>query len=243
MTTPISGSFKVADRGAVSSLLLRRESAHALLVLGHGAGTNLAHPFMQRLAAALAQAGVCSFRFNYPYSESGRGGMDGERVRLETVQAAVAAARDAAPDLPCFVGGHSMSGRMATLAASRGLLEDAAGIVGFAFPLHPWGKPGTARANHLAELSLPALFISGTRDRLADAKLWPDIVASLGASACLHLLDGADHGFKVLKRSGRTHDEMLAEAAAATGDWTATVHSSQAMPTQPWTRGSHRTQE
>lgn len=218
--TEVSGSFQVSShRGSVSSVLLRPPRSRALLVLGHGAGTNVCHPFMETLARALADAGVATFRFNYPYSESGRGGMDGERVRLATVQAAVAAAKETAPDLPTFAGGHSMSGRMTTLAVSKGMVDSLCGIVAFAFPLHQPGRPNTARAQHLAEVDVPILCLSGDRDRMATWDLLRGAVDGLPATARLHALEGADHGFKVLKRSGRTTDEVLAEAARVTSDW------------------------
>lgn len=154
--------------------------------------------------------------------------MDGGRGVLETVRVAVPAAWNALLDLPCLAGGHSVSGRITTQANSPKLLGEATGNV--TFPLYPSGKPCTARGNHLAELSLPALFISGPRDRLAGSKLWPDILASPGACASLQLLDGADHGFHLLKRSCRSHVEILSETAAATGDWTAMLYSSYNIP-------------
>ncbi len=218
----VVGSFEVsAERGCVSSVLLRPPEARALLVLGHGAGTNARHSFMEHLATALAVAGVATFRYNYPYSESGRGGMDGERVRLATVRAAVAAAKSTAPDLPTCAGGHSMSGRMTTLAASQGLIDGLSGIVAYAFPLHQPRRPDTKRAEHLAQVDVPLLFVSGDRDRMARLDLLRDVVRDLPAEAQLNVLKGADHGFKVLKRSGRTTGEVLAEAARVTADWMA----------------------
>lgn len=216
------GSFEVsAERGCVTSLLLHPANARALLVLGHGAGTNARHPFMVRLARALASEGVATFRYNYPYSEAGRGGMDGERVRLATVQAAVAAAEKSAPCLPVFAGGHSMSGRMTTLAASRGLNDGLSGIVAYAFPLHQPGRPDTTRARHLAEVDVPLLFLSGDRDRMAGLDLLRGATGKVPTRTRLHVLEGADHSFKVLKRSGRTTDDVLAEAARATSTWMA----------------------
>lgn len=215
-------SFKVSDeRGTVSTVLLHPPAAHALLVLGHGAGTNAEHPFMEQLARALAVSGVATIRFNYPYSESRRGGMDGERVRLTTVQAAVAAANVSAPDLPRFAGGHSMSGRMATLAVSEGVVDGLAGVVAYAFPLHQPRRPDMARARHLAGVDVPILFISGDRDRMARLDLLRRAIGDFAANARLHPVKGADHSFKVLNRSGRTLDSVLAEAARVTADWMA----------------------
>ena len=224
MTSGVAGSFEVSPkRGGVSSILLRPPAARALLVLGHGAGTNARHPFMERLAQALAAVDLATFRYNYPYSQAGRGGMDGERLRLATVQAAVTSARRAAPNLLLFAGGHSMSGRMTTLAAARGLLDDLAGIVALAFPLHPAGRLGAERAQHLVHVAEPMLFLSGDRDRLADLDLLRASVAGLHPPSRLHVLEGADHAFKVLKRSTRTTDAVLAEAAGATARWIASA--------------------
>lgn len=192
-------------------------------MLGHGAGTNARHPFMERLAQALVAAGVATFRYNYPYSEAGRGGMDGECVRLTTVHAAVVSARKAVPDLPLFAGGHSMSGRMTTLAAARGLLNDLAGIVAFAFPLHQAGRPDIARVQHLDEFTTPLLFLSGDRDRMAQLDLLGTATASLSSPTHLHVLQGADHSFETLKRSGRTADDVLTEAASTAARWMLSV--------------------
>ena len=224
MTSGVVGSFEVSpERGGVSSILLRPPAARALLVLGHGAGTNVCHPFMERLAQALAAVDLATFRYNYPYSQAGRGGMDGERVRLATVQAAVTSARRAAPDLPLFAGGHSMSGRMTTLAAARGLLNDLAGIVALAFPLHQAGRPDIARAQHLGECSAPLLFLSGDHDRMARLDLLRAAITGVPDPVRLHVLRGADHSFKVLQRSGRTADDVLAEAAGTTARWIGSV--------------------
>ncbi len=215
------GSFTPStDRDRVSSILLQPPDAHALLVLGHGAGTRLDHPFMHGMADALGTEGIATFRYNYPYSEAGRGGMDAERVRLETVCAAIDAATSAAPHLPRFAGGHSMSGRMTTLAAAQGLIENLHGLVAFAFPLHRAGHPDDTRADHLINVAFPILFVSGTRDRLADTNLLKDTIASLNPPTALELIKDADHGFQVPKRSGRTHQDIVKEVARITADWT-----------------------
>src|SRR4051812_28221185 len=166
--------------------------AQQALVLGHGAGSTLQHRLMERLSVALAAVGVATFRFNYPYSERGRG-MDAEPVRLATVRAAAACAAEQASGLPLFAGGHSMSGRMFTLAQSKQPISGIRGLVCFAFPLHS-GAPNVARAAHLSALRVPLLFLSGTRDKMADKGLWSQVVAGLPA-ATLHWVETADHGF------------------------------------------------
>ena len=203
------------EKGEVSALIARPGGAEAMLVLGHGAGTNMRHAFMQGLSDALNDAGIATFRFNFPYSEKG-GGMDGERVRLATVRAAVATALNHANGLPVFAGGHSMSGRMFSMACSQELMDGLKGIVFFAFPLHA-GKPNSERAAHLQDVSVPMLFLSGQRDRMADLKLLEPVVRGLN-TATLHVVDTADHGFKVLKRRN-TDEPVLEELARVAGQW------------------------
>ena len=203
------------EKGEVSALIARPDGAKALLVLGHGAGTNLRHAFMQDLSEALNDAGIATFRFNYPYSERG-GGMDGEKVRLATVRAAVATALNHADGLPVFAGGHSMSGRMVSMACSQEPMDGLKGIVFFAFPLHA-GKPSAERAVHLQDVSAPMLFLSGQRDKMADMKLLQPVIRGLN-NATLHVVDTADHGFKILKRRN-TDEPVLEELARVAGEW------------------------
>lgn len=203
------------EKGEVSALIAKPNGAEALLVLGHGAGTNMRHAFMQDLSDGLNDAGIATFRFNYPYSERG-GGMDGEKVRLATVRAAVATALDHANGLPVFAGGHSMSGRMVSMACSHEPMDGLKGIVFFAFPLHA-GKPSAERAVHLQDVPVPMLFLSGQRDKMADMKLLEPVVRGLN-QATLHVVDTADHGFKVLKRRN-TDEPVLEELARVAGGW------------------------
>lgn len=203
------------EKGEVSALLAKPGGAKALLVLGHGAGTNMRHDFMQGLSDALNAVGIATLRFNYPYSEKG-GGMDGEKVRLATVRAAIALAQKQVKNLPVFVGGHSMSGRMFSMAVSEEAIEGLKGIVFFAFPLYA-SKPNTERAEHLKQVTVPMLFLSGDRDKMADLKLLAPVVKQL-KNATLHALDTADHGFKVLKRRA-TEEPVLDEAARVASEW------------------------
>lgn len=192
-------------------------AAHALLVLGHGSGTNMRHRFMEELSDELNEAGVATFRFNYPYSEKG-GGMDGEKVRLATVRAAIETAKENADGLPVFAGGHSMSGRMVSTAYARQPVEGLRGIVFFAFPLHS-SKKNTERAEHLKAVEVPMLFLSGQRDSMADLDLLQPVVDDL-ATATLHVVDTADHGFKVLKRRN-TDEPVMEELARVSAEWMA----------------------
>jgi predicted alpha/beta-hydrolase family hydrolase len=205
--------------GEVSALLVRPDRARWLYVFGHGAGAGMRHRFMEEAAAVLAGHGIATFRYQFPYVEQGSRRIDPQPILLSTARSAVAAARDAAGDLPLLAGGKSMGGRMTSLAASKEPLLDVKGIVFFGFPLHPAGEPATERGQHLAAVPNPMLFLQGTRDKLADLGLLRPVVEGLGARATLHVVEGADHGFDVLKRSGRTSADVLEELAQATVSW------------------------
>jgi predicted alpha/beta-hydrolase family hydrolase len=206
------------QKGEVSSLLMRPEGSKWLLVLGHGASTNMRHPTLQTISERLADFGIATFRYNFPYSEAG-GGRNSNAVCMETVRAAVVAAHCAAGNLPILAGGHSFSGRMTSMAAAEEPLPHVRGLVFFAFPLHAAGEPATDRADHLAGVTVPMLFLSGTRDALAELKLLKPVCRKLGCGATLHLLDTADHGFKVLKRSRQTDEDVFVEIARVVSEW------------------------
>ena len=205
------------EQGEVSSLLTRPDNAQWLLVLGHGASTNMRHVTLQTIAERLADVGIATFRYNFPYSERG-GGRNSNAVCQETVRSAVAAAHTVASDLSILVGGHSFSGRMSSMAAAEAPLEGVRGLVFFAFPLHPSGKPSTERAAHLNDVTIPMLFLSGTRDKLGELDLLQPTCDQID-KATLHLLDTADHGFKILKRSRNTDEDVFVEMARVINEW------------------------
>ena len=208
------------EQGRVSALFLRPQRAKALLILAHGAGTDMRHHFMEDLSQALAGQGIATFRYNFPYKEKGGGGGPNSKVVLAaTVRAAAAAAAKTAPDLPLFGGGKSLGGRMTSLASSEGPLPKVKGLVFFGFPLHPSGKPATERAEHLSRVAAPMLFLQGPRDTLATPELLVPIVKRLGKLATLHMVEGADHGFKVLKSSGRSEADVIQELAEVAATW------------------------
>src|SRR6195256_2137586 len=163
--------FAVQGGGEVSALLLRPVPACWLLVLAHGAGAGMSHPFMEELASELAGVGVATLRYQFPYMEARRRAPDAPAVLTATVVAAVHAAAQVAPGLPLLAGGKSMGGRMTSQAAAQSPLDGVRGLVFFGFPLHPPGRPGTKRADHLSKVSLPMLFLQGTRDDLDDPHL------------------------------------------------------------------------
>ena len=206
------------EKGEVSALLLRPDDAAHLLVLGHGASSNMRTPLLEKLADHLAAQKIATFRYNFPYSENKRG-RDPNPVCVATIRSAVKAAHAAAPDLGVLVGGHSFSGRMTTTAASEAPLDGVEGIVLFAFPLHPAGAPDTKRAAHLGDVNVPMLFLSGTRDALGELDLLEPTIKNLGNRATLHLLDTADHSFKILKRSRTSTEDVFDEIARVTAEW------------------------
>ena len=209
----------VPDIGNVSGLLLIPEDANILYVMAHGAGAGMTHPFMERVANQLAVNGVATLRYNFPYKEQGRGRPDSPRVAAATVRAAVAAAGAEAPGLLRLAGGKSFGGRMTSTAQAESPLEGVVGVAFLGFPLHRPGVPGMERAAHLRRVRVPMLFLQGTRDALADLDAITSVGRTLGANASLHVIDGADHSFKVPKSSGRTHEDVMTELARALAEW------------------------
>jgi predicted alpha/beta-hydrolase family hydrolase len=205
--------------GEVSGLLLRPKDAKALFVFAHGAGVGMAHPSMAANAQGLAERGVGTLRFQFPYMEKGGKRPDPAAVAQGTVQAAVAKAGRLVSDLPLFAGGRSYGGRMSSQAQAARPLEGVRGLVFLGFPLHPAGKAGTERADHLQSVQIPMLFVSGSRDALAEMALLKPMVAGLGERAKLHEIEGADHSLNVLASSGRTRDDARAEALDAAAEW------------------------
>jgi hypothetical protein len=237
--------------GSVSGILDRPAGARAILALAHGAGAGMRHPFMESIAARLAERGVATLRYHFPYMERGDRRPDPPGILLATVR--VAAARAQEESLPLFAGGKSLGGRMTSTATSTaasssgaakasraatasraastsaagrapraestGSLPDVKGIVFFGFPLHAPGRPSSDRAEHLERVAVPMLFLQGTRDALADLDLLRPVVERLGKRASLHVIEGADHSFRVPKRLGRSDAEILDELAEVAAAW------------------------
>jgi len=212
-------TLEIQDAGKVSAVVVRPEKPKWMLVLGHGAGAGMHNPFMSALTTELARVGVATMRYQFPYMEERRKAPDKPKVLMATVLAAAQAAAKVAPDLPLLAGGKSMGGRMSSQAAGEGMLAGVRGLVFFGFPLHPPKQPGTKRAEHLQNVNIPMLFLQGTRDDLADLKLLKPICKKLGKRATLHVIETADHSFHVLKKSGRSDEEVLRELAATTANW------------------------
>jgi hypothetical protein len=203
----------------VSGLLLRPADAWALYLFAHGAGAGMTHKAMESNAQGLAERGIATLRYQFPYMEKGSRRPDPPKTAHAAVRATAAKALELAPDLPLFAGGRSFGGRMTSQAQSIDPLSRVRGLAFLGFPLHPAGKPGINRADHLARIEIPMLFVSGGRDALAEPELLKGVVASLGSRATLHTVEHADHSFKVAARSGRTGAEAEAEALDALANW------------------------
>jgi predicted alpha/beta-hydrolase family hydrolase len=204
---------------SVSGLLLRPDDARALYLFAHGAGAGMTHKTMASNAAGLAERGIATLRYQFPYMEKGQGRPDPPRIAHAAVRSAAAQARLLAPDLPLFAGGRSFGGRMTSQAQAEEPLPAVRGLAFLGFPLHPAGKPGVERAEHLSRVEIPMLFVSGDRDALADLQLLEPMVAGLGERATLHLVSHADHSLKVPAKSGRTAADAEAEALDAMVEW------------------------
>jgi predicted alpha/beta-hydrolase family hydrolase len=206
------------DLGRVSALLRRPPDAWLLYVLAHGAGAGMRHSFLESISAALAARGVATFRYQFPYMESGRRRPDPPAVAELAVRAAVRQAAELEPGLPLIAGGKSFGGRMTSGAAASSLPE-AQGLAFLGFPLHPPGRPGTSRADHLECVKVPMLFLQGTRDQFAQLDLISAVCGGLGERATLHLITDGDHSFSVPRRSGRTFSAVLDELAQTLVQW------------------------
>ena len=200
--------------GSVSALLLLPKDAKSLIVLSHGAGAGMDHAFMEMLAQRLAAHQVASLRFNFPYMEKG-GAPDRPKKAYPTIQAAVKKALKYSEGLTLMAGGKSFGGRMTSHVAALGELENVQGVVYYGFPLHAPGKAGTERAAHLSDIKIPQLFLQGTRDTLAKFDLIQKVCKKL-KKAKLVKMEGGDHSFKTLKRSGITHEEAIEKLAMET---------------------------
>ncbi len=198
-------------------ILVAPADARALLLLAHGAGAGMRHAFLEKIAHALAERGVATFRYEFLYMEQRKGRPDPPAVAEARVREAVQEAARVAPGLPLFAGGKSFGGRMTSQAQAHEPLPGVRGLVFLGFPLHPPGRPGTTRAEHLDAVQIPMLFLQGTRDDFAGLDLLGPVVARLGKRATLHLVEGGDHSFKVLKKSGRTDAQVMDELAEQIG--------------------------
>jgi predicted alpha/beta-hydrolase family hydrolase len=218
-TTTEPLTLDIDGKARVSALWMLPSNAHTAYVLAHGAGAGMNHSFMSAIANELAGVGVATLRYQFPYMESKAKRPDSPQVCHATVRTAVAEAARRAPTLRLIAGGKSFGGRMTSQAQAVAPLIGVRGLVFLGFPLHPPKKPGTDRAQHLSDVKVPMLFLQGTRDELADLALLEPIVDELGERASLRKIEGADHSFHVLARSGRKDAEVLRELAREMAEW------------------------
>jgi len=219
MNAPEPLSLALPDGSTVSALLRVPDDAAALYVFAHGAGAGMNHAGMASVADALAGVRVATLRYQFPYMERGSKRVDSPPVAHAAVRAAVAEAGRRLPALPLFAGGRSFGGRMSSQAQALAPLDGVRGLAFVGFPLHPAGKPGTERAQHLADVAIPMLFLQGTRDDLADLSLLESVLAPLAPRAALHVVDDADHSFHVRASSGRKDPEVVLELARTMSAW------------------------
>ncbi len=212
-------TIAIGESERVSALLQVPGSARACYVMAHGAGAGMTHAFMSSIASDLAERGVATLRFQFPYMERGAKRPDPPKLAHATVRAAVAEAWRRLPGLSLFAGGRSFGGRMTSQAQAASPLPGVRGLIFLGFPLHPAGQPSDERAVHLDGVRIPMLFLQGTRDELAELRLLEPLVDRLGARATLELFEGADHSFHVPARTGRKDSDVRAEVANAVEKW------------------------
>ena len=221
MTPPFHLTIRVNPTQVVSGLLQIPDPPNACLVLAHGAGAGMTHPFMAAAAAELGDRGIATLRYQFPYMEQGSRRPDPPKLAHATVRAAVDEANRQFPNLPLFAGGKSFGGRMTSQAQAASALAGVRGLAFLGFPLHPTGQPSVDRAQHLFEVRIPMLFLQGTRDALAQPELITRVVENLGECAALRMFADADHSFHVPARSGRTDAQVRGEVFDAIADWIA----------------------
>lgn len=212
-------SIETGSSGRVSALLELPPDAWLIYVLAHGAGAGMRHKFLESMAAALADRGVATLRYQFPYMEAGMKRPDSPRVAEATVAAAVRRAAELTPELPIIAGGKSFGARMTSGAAARGLLPAVKGLAFLGFPLHPPGQAGTERADHLDQVPVPLLFLQGTRDTFARLDLLEPVCQRLEPRSTLHLVQGGDHSFAVPRSMGRSPAEVFEELADTLAQW------------------------
>jgi len=223
MATAQNVTISIEGGVSISGLWLKPATARACLVLAHGAGTGMAHRSMAALADGLSERDIATLRYQFPYMERGSKRPDPPAVAHAAVRAAAAEAARLAGELPLFAGGKSFGGRMTSQAQAIAPLPRMRGLVFFAFPLHPAGKPSVARADHLSDVDIPMLFLQGTRDALAVLDLLRPVVTGLGALATFALAEDADHAFHVPAKTGRRDMDILSELLDAAAAWMVTT--------------------
>jgi predicted alpha/beta-hydrolase family hydrolase len=219
LNSPQRVAITIDGEQRVSGLLQSAPGARACYVMAHGAGAGMTHPFLADVANGLAQRGITTLRYQFPYMEQGSRRPDSPKLAQATVRASVQEASRLVPELPLFVGGKSFGGRMSSQAQAASPLPGVHGLVFLGFPLHPPGQPSDQRGKHLFEVQIPMLFLQGTRDEFANLQLLQGLTGQLGARAKLSLFQDADHSFHVPARTGRKDAEVKIELMDTLADW------------------------
>ena len=225
-TEPQPVNITLSDAQRVSGLFQAPPDAQACYVVAHGAGAGMTHPFLTAVANELAERGIATLRYQFPYMEQGSKRPDVPKLCHATVRASVQEASRLVPKLPLFAGGKSFGGRMTSQAQAASPLTGVRGLVFLGFPLHPPGKPSDERAKHLFDVKIPMLFLQGTRDEFADLQLLEPLCKRLGDRAPLKLLQDADHSFHVPARTGRKDAEVRTELLDAMANWVRSIIAS-----------------
>lgn len=212
-------TIAIDDKHQVSALLQVPQGARVCYLLAHGAGAGMLHPFMTAVADGLADRGIATLRYQFPYMEQGSKRPDPPKLAQATVRAAVTEVSRLMPELSLVAGGKSFGGRMTSQAQAASPLPGVRGLVFLGFPLHPPGRPSDERGEHLLEVQIPMLFLQGTRDSLADTQLTQQLAKQLGSRATLKFFQEADHSFHVPARTGRTDAEIRDEMLDTLADW------------------------
>jgi len=212
--------IEIAPASSVSALLIDPPQARACYVFAHGAGAGMSHASMEAIATGLAERGIATLRYQFPYMEKASKRPDSPAVAHAAVRAAVREAARCCPKLPLIAGGKSFGGRMTSQAQAIDALPGVRGLAFLGFPLHPAGKPSSDRAKHLGDIQIPMLFLQGTRDALADLAELEPLCAALAPLSTLKLFQDADHSFHVPARSGRSDGEIRSEMLDALAAWT-----------------------
>ena len=207
----------------MNGLLELPDDARALYVLAHGAGAGMRHPFLAAIAKDLAAAGIGTFRYEFAYMEAKKNRPDPPAVAVERVREAVAEAARLAPGVPLIAGGKSFGGRMTSTAQAEQPLPGVRGLAFLGFPLHPPGKPGIERADHLDRVQVPMLFLQGSRDEFAQPELLAQLLKRLGSRATLHGVPQGNHSFVVPKSTGKSAAQVSAELGQSIARWCSTL--------------------
>jgi predicted alpha/beta-hydrolase family hydrolase len=212
-------TIAIQGGSTVSGLLQPPKAARACCVLAHGAGAGMHHPFMQAVAVELAERGIATLRYQFPYMEKGSRRPDPPKLAQATVRAAVDEAARLLPKLPLFAGGKSFGGRMTSQAQAAAPLPHVRGLAFLGFPLHAAGRPSQDRGKHLFDVTIPMLFLQGTRDQLALPDQIAPLCEALGGRATLSNVPDADHSFHVPARTGRKDADVRGEALDILAAW------------------------